>query len=222
MNKNGFTLIEVLIAITVFSIVVVLLFSSFKAFMVSTQTVKDELRDSQKMSIVFNRIRQDLLSIYIVQPPRYRTPEFNSDPDPYRMVGELENINHKTVSTLMLATFAHTNINAVDRPGAARVVYYVKENSDEGLDLYRSDSAAPYPEEIKRCFDPVLCTNVKGFEITYIDNNGDEHTNWDSDDTDFGYSYPKSIEFKILTGSDETSNTHTIAVNLQAGRNPIE
>lgn len=221
-GQKGFTLIEILIAVVVFSIVITLLLSSFRAFMLSSKRVKDELTDSSRLSTVFSRIRQDLQSVFLVRPPRYTIPETLSDPDLYRMVGEKENIGYAAASTLMFSSLAHTDISGSSRPGAARIAYYLKENENGAFDLHRSDFTSPYPEEIRSCIDPVLCRDLTGFEITYIDVNGDEYSTWDSESAEFKYAFPVALRFNFSFGNGETLTNFVISVDIPVGRAPIE
>jgi len=221
-DNKGFTLVEILIAILIFSVVISTLFSSFKAFIISSETVKEEIAHSEKIRNVFKRISLDFESIYVLQPPRYKKPEFNSDPDPYRFEGKEENLGQGVVSSMFFPSYAHAGFGSDQRSGVARIVYYLKENKNELYDLYRADALWPFPEELESCTDPVLCRDISGFEVVYKDVNGDEYKVWDSEDQEFKYMFPASIDFKITFGSGEQSQVFEISTSLVSGRQPIE
>ena len=221
-NNRGFTLVEILIAILIFSVVISTLFSSFRAFIISSENIKEVVAHSEKIQNLFKRISLDLDSIFVLQPPRYKKPQFNSDPDLYRFVGNEDTLGQQTVSTLVFPSFAHAQFGGDQRAGVARIVYYLKENKDNGYDLYRADALPPFPEELESCFDPVLIKDISGFEVIYKDFNGDEYKYWDSEDEEFNYTFPSSIHLKVAFGSGEMQQVLETSIHLISGREPIE
>ncbi len=209
MKDKGFTLIELLIAILIFSIIMGTLFSSFQAFLISSEKVKQDLSQSEKIKNVLHRIRLDLESIYIAQPPEYKKPAFNTEPDPYRFIGEIENMGSISASSMIFASSAHAVIGADKREGIARISYYLKENQNNGYDLYRSDSLLPFYEEPDTCFDFIVCKDIVAFEISYQDGNNDSYTYWDSDSREFHYTFPESIFLKIVFAAKENTQDST-------------
>lgn len=104
---KGFTLVEVLIAILIFSLIMTVLFSSFKAFVLSSEAVKESVAQNEDIRTVFGRIRMDLEAVYIQQIPRYKKPKFNSEPDPYRFAGKEDGFS--------FASFAHAGIRKSEK-----------------------------------------------------------------------------------------------------------
>jgi general secretion pathway protein J len=219
---RGFTLIEIMIALMIFAVIISALFSTFNAFIISSETIKDEVLHSEKIRNVFKRIRLDLESVFVLQKPRYKKPEFNSDPDPYRFVGEEVAIGQDVVSSIVFPSFAHVKFGEDQRTGVARIAYYVKKNQNNSYDLYRADVLSPFPEDIESCSDPVLCQNIFRFEVLYKDVNGDAHKSWDSDAQEFGHTFPASVDLKITFGDGEKKQVSLISVGLVSGREPIE
>lgn len=58
--------------------------------------------------------------------------------------------------------------------------------------------------------------------MVYKDFNGDEYKYWDSEDEEFKYTFPASIDFKIAFGSGKQTRVFEISIRLVAGREPIE
>lgn len=221
-EKEGFTLIEILVALLIFSIIVTTLFSSFRAFLVSSDTLKTDVNESWKLRSVFNRMRLDLLSVYSLRPPRYKKPGFDSPPDPYRFEGKEETVGKYLVSSLAFASAAHTGYGGDDRTGVARIEYYMKKNEDDTCDLYRADRLYPFSEDVRGCADPVLCENVTGFEAAYTDFDGETHRQWDSDSEEFEFSFPSSVHVKVIIGSGENKQVLETSFHLPGGRRPLE
>jgi len=221
-RSKGFTLVEVLVSILIFSILMSTLFSSFKAFIISSEYVKEDVTQGEKIRNVLKRINMDLGSLVVLQTPRYKKPEFNSDPDPYSFIGQEETMGQTVFSSVVFTSLAHAMLGTDQRAGAARIAYYLKENQNNTYDLYRADSLFPFPEELESCADPVLCRDISGFELVYTDFNGDEHRYWNSDDQEFKYTFPTSIDLKITLGSGESQQVFETAISMVSGREPIE
>ncbi len=219
---KGFTLVEVLVAILIFSIVMTTLFSSFKAFIISSEYVKSDVAHGEKIRNVLKRINMDFGALVVLQAPRYKKPEFNSEPDPYSFIGKEETIGQNVVSSVVFTSLAHVILGADQRAGVARITYYLKENQNNTYNLYRADSLFPFPEEEESCTNPVLCRDISGFELVYTDFNGDEHRYWNSDDQEFKYTFPTSIDLKITLGSGENRQVFETAISMVSGRTPIE
>ncbi len=218
----GFTLVEVLVSILIFSIIIAVLFSSFRAFIISGESLKDQVVNTETIRNVLKRIHMDIESLYVLQTPRYKKPELNSDPDPYRLTGREVTTGQDLFSFLEFTSKAHAMIGLDQRQGIARIAYYVRENENNGYDLYRADSLGPFPEELESCDDPILCRDVSGFEISYMDFNGDEYKYWDSEAKEFRYTFPKSIHLKIILGSEERQQFFETSIGLVSGRASID
>ncbi len=218
----GFTFIEVMIAILIFSVVITTLFSSFQAFIHAGAAVKESIADTEKISAVFKRMHRDMEGVYGVQLPRYKKPAFNSEPDPFRLTGSEEIVGGQTVSYLVFSSSAHAKTGMDPRNGIAQIFYYTKENDNNTLDLFRGDVLPPYPEEPAGCNDPVLCTGISGFELLFTDKDGEQYRNWDSDSEEFAYAFPVRIDIKIVFGPREQETVFETAVGLMSQRGVVE
>lgn len=194
-EDKGFTLIEILIAILIFALIMTVLFSSFKAFVVSSEAVKESVMQNEALQTVIRRIRLDLEGVYVQQPPQYKKPEFNSEPDPYRFAGQEDRFSFSSLT--------HAGFRESEKKTIAKITYYMKENTDHTFDLYRSDILPPFSEDGDFCNDPLVCRGISGFEVGFADDTGDRHKTWDSDSEAFHYSFPACVDLKIIFGSGE-------------------
>jgi general secretion pathway protein J len=85
---SGFTLVELMIAIFIFGIVITSIFASYRAVFMSAGRVTSGIDLYDMAGICMNRISLDLQATHPTLPPKYRKPEFDDAPDPYRVVGE--------------------------------------------------------------------------------------------------------------------------------------
>ena len=217
MNKQtkGFTLLEVLLAVFIFGIVMVTLFGSFNAIFGNVDDVDRRSQQHEMMEITLERINQDLTALYVTQDDLYTPSQENDTFDPYRLWGEKRNVGTDSFSFLRCTSFAHLPFNNNAQKGVAQIIYYIQATGNGQYVLKRSDALYPY-ESIddygfaENTADPVLCRNIRSFDIVYVDDKGEEYESWDSDAEEFGYGTPCAIKIKIGIGkADHILNAGT-------------
>ncbi len=221
---SGFTLLEILIAVVLLSIVMTALFSSFRAFALSSDKIKNDITRDERIQGALKRIQLDLQGLFVLQEPRYQKPEFNDDPDPFRFICENESIDGHTAATLVFASLAHACTGSDSRSGVARIAYYVKKDKDNKYNLYRADALYPFPDEVQSCADPILCRDITGFEATFTNAGGDEYETWNSDDDEFDYVVPSGVNLKITFAPDSNGQEQVFQtfILIASGRDAIE
>ena len=200
MDKKGFTLMEVMVTLVVFSIVMLTLFSSFQAFVSSGDSITRGIQDSERARTALERIREDLEQVHMVQPPRYRVPAFNAPPDPFRMAGSRTRVGGSVFSRLEFTTFSRVITGPEEARGISKIIYYVRQNPDKGFDLCRSDREPGTPGEEDPCRDPVLMEEIQAFDIEFTDNRKETGTDWDSDSADVEHAMPVNLHIRLKTG----------------------
>ena len=199
--EAGFTLMEVLVAITILAVVVTTILASFNSVF-STTEVLDESADIYEMAKnCMKRLTSDLESIHLTQRPLYKPPEFDQPPDPYRIVTTAGDTDGMGIAEFRFASRAHIRLEKSPREGIAEIIYYVQAGNDGDPVLKRADNLYPYPASEERGSDPVLCKYVKSLAFKFYDQDGMESDAWDSDSDEFGYATPRAIAVKLeLTG----------------------
>ena len=227
--ENGFTLLEILIAVFIFSIVIATIFGTFNAVISRTDAIKNGMEGFEMARTCLNRITSDLNAIYIEQKPLYHPPDFNDPPDPYRVSAKETFAGNKSFSQLRFASTEHLPINGPPEKGIAEIVYYVKEVGypESEFVLKRSDVIYPYDEDYEfeeKESDPVLCEAIEEFSILYYDKDKNEYEKWDSDSEFLKYSTPYSIKIKLKIKNPDGDGSYTFSteVTLPAYREKSE
>ena len=211
---SGFTLMEVLVAITILAIVVTTVLASFNS-MFSTTEVLDESADLYAMAKnCMNRMVLDLESIHIAQRPIYKPPELDQPPDPYRIVATTKDIGGMGFAEIRFASRAHVGLEKSPREGIAEILYYVQSRDDGHLALKRADNLYPYPDFEESGSDPVLSKYVKSLAFKFYDQEGLEYDVWDSDSDEFGYATPKAIAIRLELVNKSATQTFETRVLL--------
>ncbi|MFW6080555.1 MAG: PulJ/GspJ family protein, partial [Desulfosalsimonas sp.] len=231
-EDRGFTLLEILIAISIFGVIATIVYSTFNAVVSRTDTIKQEAEVSEMAMSCLNRISKDLKALYVEQYPLYKPPDYDDEPDPYRFEADVEYTGSKQFPRLRFTSGEHLPMSG-DRfdtspdhekmaPGLASIRYHVDEAENSEDDplfvLKRGDRPFPYddsgtvsdgPEK-----DHVLCTDITELEFIYVDSGGNEHESWDSGSENMDYATPRAVKvaLKIAKGGREHSFSTSIAL----------
>lgn len=222
MRDRGFTLIEILIAVLIFGGLMTTLFTSFQSFISSSTAVNNGLTQDERIRTLLGHLERDLGALYITRPPRYKKPDSISDPDPFRFNGTQESIGGTLVSRLGFASLNHLSLGKEEIPGVARIVYHTRSNDDKGIDLCRFDTLRPFDESQERSCDPVLVRNISEFDLSYVDEKGDEHSSWDSESDTVKYTFPVSVKFKITLNTGDAPRIVETQIALPVSREALD
>ncbi len=204
-RANGFTLLEILISILIFAIIITAAYGSYTSLSSKIKRINDNITPYEMASLCLNRIKIDLESVIVTIDPRYSIPDFNTDPDPFRITCGNDTTEDSRFSILRFTSNEHLPFGANQHNGVSEIVYYVQETDDKKYVLRRSDNLYPYPLFEKNNRDPVLCRDIRSVQYNFYDSEGNEHDSWDSDSPDFNYSTPRTIGVKIELGDDVNS-----------------
>jgi general secretion pathway protein J len=189
----------------------------------NVDAIENGMTDSEMASDGLNRMMADLQSIYVSLPPAYDTPENTEEPDPYRVVGEIDTAGNGEFSRLRFTSLSHLPLGKNWRQGIAEIIYYIEEQPDGTLTLKRSDRLdfSEPPQEKRN--DPILCENVRALKFGYLDAEGDERERWDSDSDLYEYATPMGVRIQLAVGSDQQTQAFEVLITLPIYReNPEE
>ena len=198
---RGFTLLEIMIAIFIFSVVVTTIFASYNALFSGNETIEKGTASYEMAKNCLDRMMIDLESIHVSLPPQYSSQTVSDSHDLYRIVGDLVDIQGREFPKLRFVSLSHIAFGGKAQNGIAEIVYYVQEEGDDRYVLKRADNLHPYPSFEEKAGDPVLCKDVKSLTVKYYDEDGTEYDLWDSDAESFGYATPRSIGIKLELAS---------------------
>ncbi len=219
---SGFTLLEILIAITIFAIIVTTVFGSHNYVFSSAKAVEEDIDAYEMAKGCLSRITDDLGSLHVRLPPEYTLDDSDDNEDPFKITGQTADAGSESFSRLMFASRAHLPLEKSIQEGIARIVYYVQKSDETRYVLRRADNLYPYEPFEEKKSDPVLCENVKSLVFKYYDDKGDEYDSWDSDSADVDYSTPRAIKITLEIGDDSNFLLFETMVKLPLFREKIE
>jgi general secretion pathway protein J len=163
-RSSGFTLLEILMAISIFAIVISLAYGSYRATFHIIDSTESQTEIYSKAQIAMERMSHDLGSLYL------GTSGF--------LQGEADMMRFTSTAHLVLKR----NEQAA---GYATITYTVEEDPETGdLRLFRLDTAFRPQEtdepETNKGF--LLCDGLQEVQFFYHEINGQQQDNWDSQD----------------------------------------
>jgi general secretion pathway protein J len=221
-TSSGFTLMEILLAFLILGMVVTTVLASFNAVFSTTDTLNSSSRYYEMAKNCLNRMTLDIEALYARQAPLYKKPEFDDPPDPYRLVGSISDVGGTSFAVIRFTSSAHVPLENSRRNGIAEIIYYVQAQNDGEMILRRADSLYPYPEFEERVSDPVLCNHLKSLAFKYIDADGEESDEWNSDSDEYGYATPAAIRIALEIGDETRSYNFETTVRLATRREQME
>lgn len=226
-RHKGFTLVEVLVAITIFAIAVSTLFASFNIVISNIDPMNAGLNNYEMAQSAMDRIQKDLMSLCLTHDPIYTPPDMegSDDPDRFRFVSQIVSLDGNSFSQLRFASFEHLSFKRDKKSPVGIIKYYVEPLENGTLVLKRSDIESVFyneAEENNTRNDPLLCERIKAFELVFIDQDGNTHEDWDSESSNFGFSTPYSIRIRLEIGDHERSDMFATTIVLPTYREKNE
>ncbi len=166
-TETGFTLLEILIAISIFAIIVTTVFGSHNYIFSSAKVVEEDIAAYEMAKSCLSRITDDFQSLHVSLPPEYTPPDSDDEEDPFKITGETADAGGESFSRLMFASRAHVSFEKNIQEGIARIVYYVQKSDENIYILRRAEKLYTYEPIEEKKTDPVVGENVNSLVFKY-------------------------------------------------------
>jgi len=217
-SRRGFTLLEILMAISIFAIVVSLAYGSYRStFRIINQT-ESQIELYNQARITMDRISCDLGSLYLGSSGFLQ--------------GKAQTIGNKEADSLQFTSTAHLVLNREEQPaGYATISYTVEEDPEtRELNLFRHDQAFRPAEgnEPATGNGILLCEGLQEVRLLYYDDKGEQKDSWDSKEIEEAdtnaQKLPDRIEISLLfadPAADGTPVRFTTATTFPNANPPV-
>lgn len=121
-KARGFTLLELLIAITMLVIVLTTLYGSYRSVLTRNPWIENEIQSQEMARTCLNQMLADLGAVYVVPSSGYRPPQSSDLPDPYCLVAENLSTGKKTFPGLGFSSLFHLMLGDRRQQDIARIV----------------------------------------------------------------------------------------------------
>ena len=167
---GGFTLVEILIAIFILSLVMATVYVSYTGILKTSRQLGEE-GDIYKMArTALERITRDLSSLQMSEGA-------------YTLSAEKNKTGNRQFHAIYFWSASHLAFSETESEGRpAAIGYFVREDDGgKSFALWRSDVPGIKPDEIKQPEEGfVICKNIEAFGLTFYDAAGGENDLWDS------------------------------------------
>lgn len=171
-RERGFTLVELLLAIFIFAIVISSVYGAYRFSFSVIHGSEAHLSISRNARVAMERITTDLDGI-VAGPGGV-------------LEGERHDQGGKRGDSLAFVSSAHLVLSKEDAVGGYSLIrYFVERDEDKGLlNLYRSDTVL-FPgggDGRSEGRQDILCQGLTEVAFTYLDEEGSEKEEWQSDE----------------------------------------
>lgn len=221
LSSQGFTLLEILVTVAILGIVMLTALSALSAVNRTSAHIQETLTTTGAAAEAIGWIEADLNAIHVTAASLYRTPDVAEDPDPYGFRCFSGPEDPSDFKRLEFAARAHRPLAPTEleiSAGAlARVSYFVRRVDDRFV-LMRTDVF-----DLQAGWDPpppaaVICENVLRLEWSFIDDQGEVHDEWDSDEEQWKFATPRAVQLAIEIGEEGNSRTYHARFVLATAR----
>ncbi|BCS94722.1 hypothetical protein DSLASN_03540 [Desulfoluna limicola] len=198
-RDQGFTLVEILVAVTIMGLVMVTIGTAFSQLTRGAKALEESGRDSLALGDAARWIGRDLEALYVVQDPLYSGGDSNDAEDPYRFTLAREMVGGEEMSILRFTSLNHLPFGGLSLGGIAEIVYFVTDDGGE-LRLRRSDRLFFHDPFERAQEHPVLMKQASSFQVVCIDAEGREQDTWDSESDTYGRATPVAVKVTLSRG----------------------
>jgi len=195
-NEKGFTLLEVLLAFFIFSILFITIYSSYSGSFKTITMTEARMELYRKAAIALERISEDIQASYVSVPSQ----EGHGKPAEYtRFFGENNDITGREADTLQFFTRMPPLFDdEMKTASSGRVVSYDVEqgSSEDDLVLLRFENPE-FADEPEERAGLILCDSLRAINFTYFDADGAAHDSWDSDSEEYDSYLPRMVTIAL-------------------------
>jgi len=194
-NNKGFTLLEILLAFFIFSILFITIYSSYSGSFKTINMTESRMELYRKAAIAMTRISEDLQASYISILPQN---SFGEPAGYTQFLGENNDVNGRDAGSMSF--FSRLDPLFGDEVGMATgqlVSYEVIQGSEEDeLVLLRSENPE-FIDETEERPGLTLCDGLQSIKFTYFDDDGESHESWDSDSEELLGVLPRMVSVSL-------------------------
>jgi len=197
-GKDGFTLMEILIAIFILAVVLSMLYAAYTGTFRNIDETASRADMYEMARIALDRMVEDLQCAYLSPSKEEETSE-EEQSSMTRFVGVLGETDGKRTDSLRFSSRAHLVFYAEDAElDQTEITYEVGESDEEGrFALFRSDTPALTILSEEETQGAVLCEGLHALSLTYYDATGEAYDSWDSMEDNFKEKLPARVSILL-------------------------
>lgn len=194
-NTRGFTLIEVLLAFFISSILFVTIYTSYSGSFKTINMTESRMELYRKASITMDRISGDMQAAYISILP---ADSFGEPAGYTQFLGQDNDINGRDADSLSFFSRLDPIFSDGTTSATGLLISYnvIQGEGEDELILLRSEHPE-FLDESEEKEGMTLCDGLQSVAFIYFDDEGGEHESWDSDSEDFAGILPRMVSVSL-------------------------
>lgn len=222
---RGFTLLEVLIAVTILVIITGIVYSTFSSNITAVEIAREQSIANQTARIIFDQMEKEFESIY------FRLEGEEEDVS-LGLIGIDRTIDSRPADTIHLTTLSGISAGQNSIETDLREIGYSVEAGDEevvsGFDEEKKQRFSLFRREDDLIDDSItdggriyeMADNISELNITYKDSDGNVLESWNSVDGDKAGFLPDVITIRlVIMEKSGKENVYTTAVHPMLSKN---
>lgn len=196
LKKNkGFTLLEVLLAFFIFSILFITIYTSYSGSFKTINMTESRMGLYRKAAITMERISEDIQASYISVLP---ANSFGQPVEYTQFLGENNDINGRDADVLSFFARIEPIFDSEMGITSGQLITYdvIQGSSEDELVLLRSEN----PEFIDVTEEReglILCDGLQAINFSYFDADGEQHDSWDSESEERAGLLPSMVTISL-------------------------
>ena len=165
---GGFTLVEILIAIFILSLVMATVYASYTGILKNSRQLEEEGNIYKMARVSMDRLIKDLSSL-------------QKSSDSFDLHSEKIKLGNREFHSVSFWSASHLAFGEDESEGRPATISYYVQESDNGksFSLLRSDLSGAKPDQTKKADSGfIICKNIDTFRLTFYDSAGGEFDSW--------------------------------------------
>ena len=221
MDNRGFTLLEIMLAFFIFSIIIFTIFTTYTGTFKTINLTESRLELYRRASIAMERISEDLQASYVsILPP----DSFGRPAEYTQFIGEDNQINGRDADSVSFFSRIPQMFSDGEETVSGLLISYevVEDTENEELKLLRSENPE-FTDDTELKEGLLLCDGLQAVSFTYYDEEGEQYDSWDSESKNFKGRLPRVVSIGLEFINDENLEEpikFMSSVNLQVNYVP--
>jgi type II secretion system protein J len=211
---GGFTLLEVLVSMSILAVVIVAVYEAFVSNVGSVKAARQGEQVNQTARIVLEHLSQDLVSAVVTSPQK---------PDNVKlgMVCEDKEEEGHTVDRIDFTSFSHVNgLGNGPTTDLCEIGYSLEKDPDQkGFILYRRDAAPPDDDLLNGGRKFQLARNVEALNFRFENTEEEDMDAWDTLAGEMKGELPSLVTIE-LTVLDDEGHGHVFVTSIHPALSP--
>lgn len=194
MAKKGFTLLEILITLSILGVILSLLYLTFNQSMTAVAQIEERADIMEKGRLILERMSKELKNTFV--------PSLINFPSPYRfgLVAQSSQERNYYRDRVDFTSLMPPGREPLENTGIIQEIGYFLEYEagERGFSLFRRQDDGLDGDLLRGGITQILCTGVRELSFVFFDRQGGQDKEWNSLQGVHQGTLPARVEIKLM------------------------